>query len=69
MRSLAQTAVKRAALYVRVSTGAQGEDGTSLETQESAGRRHAPERGYSLDERFVYREVHTGTELWERAPS
>jgi site-specific DNA recombinase len=56
---------KRAAIYVRVSTNSQ-EDGTSLETQEAAGRRHAAGRGYVVGPDGLYREVHTGTELWER---
>src|SRR4051794_20163325 len=56
----------RAAIYVRVSTGAQEEEGTSLGTQERACREYAAERGYVVDEAHVYREVHTGTELWER---
>ena len=56
----------RAAIYVRVSTAGQEQDGTSLETQEAACRRYAAERGYTVDESHVYREVHTGVELWER---
>ena len=56
----------RAAIYVRVSTVGQEEDGTSLATQEAACRRYAAEHGYRVDEAHVYREVHTGTELWER---
>ena len=57
---------KRAAIYARVSTAGQEEDGTSLETQEAACRRYAAEHGYIVDEAHVYREIHTGTELWER---
>src|SRR5436190_5766943 len=59
-------AASRAAIYVRVSTVGQEQDGTSLETQESACRRHADSCGYAVDDADVYREVHTGTELWER---
>ena len=55
-----------AALYLRVSTRGQEEEGTSLETQEAADRRHAAEHGYRVDEGHVYREVYTGVELWER---
>ncbi len=55
----------RALIYVRVSTAGQ-EDGTSLETQEAQCRRYAAEHGYTVDDADVYREVHTGTELWER---
>ena len=54
----------QAAIYVRVSTGAQETDGTSLDTQEAACRAYAAQQGYEVAE--VYREVHTGTELWER---
>ncbi len=57
---------KRAAIYVRVSTGQQEEDGTSLGSQELQCRRYATEHGYTVDEVHIYREVHTGTELWER---
>ena len=55
-----------AALYCRVSTSGQEEDGTSLDTQEARCRHYATEQGYLLDEAHVYREVYTGTELWER---
>lgn len=57
---------KRAAIYPRVSTGGQEQDGTSLGTQEDLCRAHAVERGYIVEDAHVYREVHTGTELWER---
>ena len=56
----------RAAICVRVSSQGQELDGTSLETQEAACRRYAGERGYTIDERHVYREVHTGADLHER---
>jgi site-specific DNA recombinase len=55
---------QQAAIYVRVSTDKQEADGTSLGTQEAACRAYAAERGYTVAE--VYREVHTGSELWER---
>jgi site-specific DNA recombinase len=58
--------VKRAALYPRVSSRGQEEEGTSLGTQEQRCREYAAARGYVVDEEHVYREVHTGTELWER---
>jgi site-specific DNA recombinase len=64
MLSTVQTATKRAALYPRVSTGAQETEGSSLETQEEAMRRYAAERGYAVE--HVLTEIHTGTELWER---
>ena len=68
MASLRQTApaVRRAAIYTRVSTGLQEQEGTSLETQEQRCRSYAEEKGYSVDEGLVLREVHSGTELWER---
>src|SRR5918997_6751349 len=56
----------RAAIYVRVSTRGQEEDGTSLATQEQRCRQYAAEHGYAVDEAHIYREVHTGMELWER---
>ena len=61
-----ESGLKRAALYPRVSTGKQEEEGTSLGTQEAACRKYAAEHGYTVAEEHVYREVHTGTELWER---
>ncbi len=57
---------KRAAIYCRVSTPGQEQEGTSLQTQEEACRKYAAEHGFTIDEAHVYREVHTGTELWER---
>jgi len=53
-----------AAIYVRVSSTGQAEDGTSLQTQEEQCRAYAAEHGY--DVAGVYRETHTGVELWER---
>src|SRR5689334_15488480 len=58
--------MKTAAIYVRVSTAAQEEDGTSLDTQEEQCRRYASAQGYEVDEAHVYREVFTGAELWDR---
>lgn len=56
----------RAAIYVRVSSKGQEEDGTSLETQEAACRAYALAHGYTVQDADVYREVYTGVELWER---
>jgi site-specific DNA recombinase len=67
VNSVVQSGRKRAAIYVRVSTAGQEQDGTSLVTQEAYCRECAGRRGYAIDEAHVYREVHTGTELWERA--
>lgn len=54
----------RAAIYCRVSTAAQGEDGTSLGTQEERCQQHARERGYVAT--ATYREMYSGVELWDR---
>ena len=62
-----ESTTRRAALYVRVSSKGQEEDGTSLETQEQRCRAYCAEKGYTVAEEHVYREVHTGTELWERS--
>lgn len=56
----------RAAIYVRVSTRDQEQEGTSLATQEERCRAYAAEHGYQVDESHVYREVFTGAELWDR---
>ena len=56
----------RAALYPRVSTPDQEEEGTSLESQEAAIRALCVQRGYVVDERHVYPETHTGKDFWER---
>ena len=37
-----------AAIYVRVFTTAQSEEGTSLDTQETACRAHAAQLGYAI---------------------
>jgi hypothetical protein len=58
--------MSNAAIYVRVSTAGQEQDGTSLRTQGNACRAHATDRGYVVDEAHVYRDTHTSTELWER---
>jgi len=54
---------KRAAIYCRVSTGGQ-EDNHSMPTQEEACRELAAAHGYDVI--GVYRDVHSGFELWER---
>jgi site-specific DNA recombinase len=53
----------RAAIYVRVSSQGQA-DGASLPSQEAAARDYAERHGYTVA--HIYREVHTGTELYER---
>lgn len=54
---------KAAAIYCRVSSSGQ-EDNYSLSTQEARCREYAASFGYEIVE--VYREVHTGSELFER---
>ena len=54
----------RAAIYIRVSTISQEEDGTSLGTQEERWRRTVASRGYDVV--LFFKETHTGVELWER---
>lgn len=63
-----RTAVEtvRAALYLRVSSRMQEEDGTSLQSQEERCRVFAAERGFSIAPEHVFTEIHTGVELWER---
>lgn len=61
---VAHSAAKRAAIYVRVSTPGQEQDGTSLATQEEACRAYAAQHGYEVV--AVYREVYSGVELWDR---
>ena len=57
---------RRAAVYARVSTAKQEDEGTSLDTQEAACRAYCGERGYAVVEPHVYREVWSGAELWDR---
>ena len=56
----------RAAIYTRVSSRGQEQDGTSLDSQLAYCRQWLTERGLAADEAQVYREVFTGVELWER---
>jgi site-specific DNA recombinase len=56
----------RAAIYVRVSSNIQEDEGTSLQTQLQRCRAYAAEHGYAVAEECVYTEVHTGVELWQR---
>ena len=53
MAILAPVQTKRAAIYPRVSTAGQDEDGTSLATQEARCREYATQQGYELDEADV----------------
>src|SRR4051812_11901647 len=63
---LAPSTAPRAAIYVRVSSPGQMQDGTSLETQEERCRRYAAEHGLAVDPRHVYRDVFSGAVLHER---
>ena len=53
-----------AAIYVRVSTAKQEDEGTSLASQEAACRAYALQQGYTVG--AVYRDTHTGADLFER---
>jgi site-specific DNA recombinase len=56
-----------AAIYARVSTTAQDTpEKTSLDTQEAGCKRWAVENDWLVDDRFTYRDRHSGEELWER---
>ena len=57
------TRPSRAAIYCRVSS-AQQEDNSSLRTQEERCRAYAAERDWPVI--AVYRDVHSGSELFER---
>src|SRR5215217_3402798 len=54
----------RAAIYVRVSTSAQEDEGTSLDTQEARCRSYAEHHGYQITD--IYRDVFTGAQYRER---
>ena len=49
-----------AGIYVRTSTVKQGEEGTSLETQEEQARLKAIELGYQVDPKHIWREMESG---------
>ena len=54
----------RAAIYCRVSTGPQEQDGTSLETQEASCRAYAAQQGWAVV--GVWRDAYTATEYRAR---
>jgi site-specific DNA recombinase len=56
----------RAALYCRVSTIQQGDEGTSLGTQLAACRAYANEHDLSVPTEWELLETHSGAELFER---
>ena len=49
-----------AGIYVRTSTVRQGEEGTSLETQENQSRLKAVELGYQVDPAYIWRDMESG---------
>ena len=49
-----------AGIYVRTSTVRQGEEGTSLETQENQSRLKAIELGYQVDPAYIWRDMESG---------
>lgn len=57
---------KRAAIYVRVSTDRQEENGTSLDTQEEKCLEYCSARKYRVNQKHIYKDVWTGTEYLER---
>jgi site-specific DNA recombinase len=57
---------RRAAIYVRVSTGRQEENGTSLETQEERCLEYCKDHKYRTNHKLIYRDVWTGAEYYER---
>lgn len=61
-----QSMGKRAAIYARVSTEIQEEEGTSLISQVQDCRSYCADRGYIVNEMHIYRDVHTGAEYRER---
>jgi site-specific DNA recombinase len=65
MSAIAEAAVgtKRAAIYCRVSTTGQREDGTSLDTQLEACRDHGAGLGYAVPPDFLFSEDWPGTTL------
>ncbi len=56
--------LRTAAIYCRVSTTAQSEEGTSLASQEAACRAHAKVLGYSVGP--IFTDVHSGGDLFGR---
>jgi site-specific DNA recombinase len=59
-------ATERAAIYTRVSSTQQEQDGTSLDTQAEQCRARATTDGATVSPEHVYQEVFTGIELWQR---
>ena len=55
--------MKRAAVYCRVSTSEQRDEGTSLDTQRDQGLRRAGELGWDVPDGYVIQEDCTGKDL------
>lgn len=66
MSTPAQRVGTRAAIYVRVSSSRQEDEGTSMVTQEQRCRAYCIAHDYRLIDGQIYREVHTGAEWRER---
>ncbi len=60
------TMIYRAAIYARVSTDRQEEDGTSLVTQVKKCLEYCQQKGYLVAEIHIYRDIWTGAEYRER---
>src|SRR5438046_9137790 len=59
----APVGTKRAAIYCRVSTTGQREDGTSLDTQSAACQAQAERLGYVVSPEMIFSEDWPGTTL------
>lgn len=57
---------KRAAIYIRVSTNKQVENGTSLDTQEEKCLEYCAARKYRIIQKPIYKDIWTGIEYRER---
>jgi site-specific DNA recombinase len=58
---------KAAAIYTRVSTKEQAENGkTSPQTQQDGCRAWASANGFAVADSLLFHDSHTGEELWER---
>jgi site-specific DNA recombinase len=64
-RTVRKTAL-RAAIYARVSTDQQEEEGTSLDTQVDKAILYCEARKYIVDPRYIYQETFTGMLYRER---
>jgi site-specific DNA recombinase len=64
MRSVAATRPTRAAIYCRVSTDRQEQDGSSLDSQDTACHAYAEQQGYRVA--VSYRETFSGGDFHER---